>query len=70
MTTMPLKKKQKVKTKSKDQTLFNLATESNPHITIRTHKNEYLKQNPSHGTLLAEKEEVEDVHFGGEATIV
>ena len=70
MTTIPLKKRQKVKTKSKNQTLFNLATASNPHITIRTHKNEYLKQNPSHGILLAEKEEVEDVDVGGEATTV
>ena len=67
---MPLKKKQKVKTKSKDQTLFNLATASNPHITIRTHKNEYLKQNPSHGALVDKEDEAENVYVGGEATIV
>ena len=29
-------------------------------------KNEYLKQNPSHGALFDEDDEVEDVDVGGE----
>ena len=33
-------------------------------------KNEYLKQNPSHGALFDEEDEVEDVDVSGKATTV
>ena len=33
-------------------------------------KNEYLKQNPSHGALFNEENEIEDVDVGSEVTKV
>ena len=48
--------------------MFDLAA-SNSHIT-KTQKNEYLKQNPSHGALFNEENEIEDIDVGSEVTKV